>query len=146
GKTSLGSGERVPKDDARIQAIGDVDELNSFIGVALHHVDDRYQSLLIRIQNDLFDVGADLCLPDLSLEGVLRMRDEQVHYLEEQIDEENKTLSALTSFVLPGGSEGSAYFHGLRSIARRAERSVCALNHVAPLNAVVIQYLNRLSD
>jgi len=146
GKTSLGSGERVSKHHVRMHAIGDVDEVNCTIGVAIHGIDPVYHSLLIRIQNDLFDVGADLCLPDMSLSNVLRIQKDQVLYLENKIDEINCCLNPLTSFVLPGGALGSAQFHWLRSVVRRAERSVCDLHDQEPLNGHVIQYINRLSD
>lgn len=145
GETSLGSGTRVYKSHARIAAIGDVDETNSFIGWAREWCDGERNKLLERIQNDLFDLGADLCMPDVSQPG-LRIIESQVQYLEHQIDEINKKLSPLKSFILPGGSKVSAALHMARSVARRAERSIVVLLQQEIINLETLKYVNRLSD
>jgi cob(I)alamin adenosyltransferase len=145
GKTSLGSGKRVSKSHLRIQAIGDVDEANAAIGWARQQAPSSLDDLLSRIQNDLFDLGADLCIPDES-PAALRIVASQVEFLEKKIDYYNKTLKPLTSFILPGGSQESAAFHLARTIVRRAERSVVQLHEKQPLNLEAVKYLNRLSD
>lgn len=143
GKTSLGSGVRVPKSDARIQAIGSVDETNAFLGLARQQgvLDD----VLCICQNDLFDVGADLCMPDLT-QSALRITADQVAFLETQIDQLNAAIPPIQSFVLPGGSPASAAFHIVRTVARRAERDLVALMAVEEINPEVLKYINRLSD
>lgn len=146
GKTSLGSGERVYKSHARIAAIGDVDEANSTIGWAREWTqEETTNKLLSRIQNDLFDVGADLCMPDL-LESALRITEGQVLYLEAQIDALNKDLPPLKSFILPGGSKLSAALHMARAVTRRAERSLVILLQQENINFEALKYVNRLSD
>jgi cob(I)alamin adenosyltransferase len=149
GKTSLGDGSRLPKFHLRVAAYGSVDEANSVIGVAHLHVTAPEVSALLRhIQNDLFDVGADLCRPERAAEKQpsLRITAEQVTWLEQQIDHFNTDLEPLTSFVLPGGSPASAYLHLARTVTRRAERDVVRLSAEEPVNAAVLQYINRLSD
>ena len=147
GKTSLGSGARVLKSTRRIQAIGDVDEANCAIGLAILDIaHEEALGLLKGIQNDLFDVGADLCMEDLSQEDVLRIKPIQAERVERAIDTFNDFLVPLYSFVLPGGSKVSAALHMARAVARRAERSVVALHQEEPINANVVVYLNRLSD
>ena len=145
GQTSLGNGQRVSKNDLRIAAIGEVDELNSFLGLAIFHTPDAdMQKILRTIQNDLFDMGADLCRPDEHTN--LKMTHKQVGYLEEKIASFNAMLPPLTSFVLPGGSIGSTYLHLVRTITRRAERTCVALNQTQSINDAILLYLNRLSD
>src|SRR5262249_45698623 len=134
GETSLGDGSRVSKLDPRVAAIGDVDELNSLVGWA---------GGLERIQNELFDVGADLSVPFVHGDGRLRVTDEAVGRIEEEIDAANEALPELKSFVLPGGSERAARLFLARAVCRRAERTVLALSDANPLAAI---YLNRLSD
>jgi cob(I)alamin adenosyltransferase len=134
GQTSLGDGSRVSKLDARVAAMGDVDELNSLLGLARG---------LDRIQNELFDLGADLSVPWQDGDGRLRITGEAVGRLEAEIDEANASLPELKSFVLPGGSERAARLFLARAVCRRAERTVLALSDANPLAAV---YLNRLSD
>ena len=145
GETSLGDGSRVPKTDLRIAAYGTVDELNSFLGVALASPDlpDEFQPWLEQVQNDLFDVGADLSVPLADERERLRVRQEQVDRLEELCDLVNERLEPLKSFVLPGGSEFAARLFLVRAICRRAERRAIAAEEVNPLVPV---YLNRLSD
>lgn len=145
GKTSLGDGSRVSKNHTRIAAIGDVDELNALIGLVRTEDTSSYDELLQKIQNDLFDLGADLCVPDLT-DPALRITSAQLQHLDDRIEVLNATLTPLTSFILPGGSRLSAYLHMARTVARRAERSVIALHEIFPVNPLVIQYLNRLSD
>ncbi|OJW51016.1 MAG: ATP:cob(I)alamin adenosyltransferase [Alphaproteobacteria bacterium 41-28] len=147
GKTSLGTGKRVLKSDPRIAAIGDVDEANASLGVARLHAADDIDRLLFHMQNDLFDIGADLCVPeDNENKERLRLHPHQVTFLEEKIDSYNKSIPPLTSFVLPGGSPLSAHLHQSRTIVRRAERTICLLNDAEPINKIIIQYINRLSD
>lgn len=149
GKTSLGDGSRLPKFHLRIAAYGSIDESNSVIGLANRHVaDPEVLQLLRHIQNDLFDVGADLCLPERpgSDKLPLRITEEQVKWLEDQIDRFNAELEPLSSFVLPGGSPASAHLHHARTVTRRAERDVARLFADEPVNAAVLHYINRLSD
>ncbi len=148
GQTSLGDGRRVAKTDSRIAAYGAVDELNSVLGVAMSaSLPDDLRAWLIRIQNDLFDLGADLCVPE-SPETAQRLRvtADQVQRLEGWIDRLNDRLTALTSFVLPGGTEAAARMHHGRAVCRRAEIGVWALAESEPVNPQVLAYLNRLSD
>jgi cob(I)alamin adenosyltransferase len=152
GTTALGNFDRVPKTDPRIVAYADTDECNAAVGVALAlgHLSDDVRIVLRRIQNDLFDVGADLCvpLPDPPDKPALRMRDDYVERLEGWCDLYNARLAPLDSFILPGGSPGSALLHVARTVTRRAERSVFAALHAYPdgVNVVTARYLNRLSD
>lgn len=148
GETSLGDGTRVPKDHPRVAAYGSVDELNASLGVLLSfYVPEA--DLLRSIQNDLFDVGADLCVPQGGEEpgrSRLRVQAAQSERLERAIDRLNASLRPLTSFVLPGGNSAAAWAHLARTVCRRAERDVIALAHSEPVNPAVIVYLNRLSD
>jgi len=150
GETSLGDGARVPKTHPRIAAYGGVDELNSVLGVVVAAgVGETWRSMLSTIQNDLFDLGADLCVPlsDRPPEHPpLRMTAEQVAQLEHWIDEVNERLSPLTSFVLPGGSVAAAHLHWARTVCRRVEIGVLQLAETEPLNPQATIYLNRLSD
>jgi cob(I)alamin adenosyltransferase len=149
GKTSLGDGSRLPKFHIRVTTYGSIDEANSVIGVANLHVNDPdVHKLLRHIQNDLFDVGADLCRPERQGTETqsLRVTEEQVVWLENQIDLFNAELAPLDSFVLPGGSQASAYLHHARTVTRRAERHVVHLASEEPVNPAVIRYVNRLSD
>ena len=156
GETSLGRGERVAKHDARVEAYGTVDEANSVIGLARAalartvkndalraHADD----MLKRVQNDLFDLGADLCtIEGKAGEQALRVQPSQTERLEKEIDAMNAGLAPLTSFVLPGGSEAAAWLHLARTVARRAERGMTALAVEQPVSPEAIRYINRLSD
>ncbi len=147
GDTSLGDGTRVRKDSLRVDAIGCVDEANSAIGVLrLTTRDDaEADAMLERIQHDLFDVGADLCVPRDAGDR-LRVSDTLTARLEREVAAMNSALPPLTSFVLPAGSAGAAHAHVARGTVRRAERSVVALADAEPVNAAVVRYLNRLSD
>ncbi|HEY6431602.1 MAG TPA: cob(I)yrinic acid a,c-diamide adenosyltransferase [Acetobacteraceae bacterium] len=144
GQTSLGDGARVAKDSPRIEAIGAVDEANAVIGL-LRAVAADAAGLLGGIQNDLFDVGADLCVPDNGRDR-LRLTDAPTKRLEAEIARMNATIPPLTSFVLPGGTEAAARAHHARTVVRRAERCVVHLAGIEPINPAVVRYLNRLSD
>ncbi|MCC8972421.1 cob(I)alamin adenosyltransferase [Bradyrhizobium sp. USDA 4524] len=151
GTTALGSGERRPKYDLRIAAYGTVDETNAAIGVVRLHLagSPAVDAMLGRIQNDLFDLGADLAVPEREGKAErLRMLASQVERLERDIDSLNDQLAPLTSFVLPGGTPASAYLHLARTICRRAERMMVELaaQPDEPVNQAGIQYMNRLSD
>jgi cob(I)alamin adenosyltransferase len=148
GETSLGDGSRVPKHDLRVTATGTVDEANAAIGLARLHTDGSVDAALSRIQNDLFDLGADLCTPEDGRRGAgaLRVSEAQVAWLESEIDRVNADLSPLESFVLPGGTAAAAALHMARTVTRRAERLVTQLATKEAVGAPVIAYLNRLSD
>jgi cob(I)alamin adenosyltransferase len=147
GTTSLGTGKRVPKHDLRVGAYGTVDETNAAIGIARLHTKGAADDMLSRIQNDLFDLGADLCAPeDDGGKERLRVVEAQVERLEQEIDRMNAELAPLNSFVLPGGSAASAHLHLARTIARRAERDITRLAEGEAVNPAVIRYINRLSD
>ncbi len=145
GLTSLGSGKRVAKHDPRVDAYGQVDEANAAVGLARFHTKGAADAMLARIQNDLFDLGADLCRPEAQA-GDLRIVESQVLRLEGEIDRMNAALQPLESFVLPGGSAAAANLHLARTIARRAERAITALAADSPVNPIAIKYINRLSD
>ncbi len=148
GETSLGDGSRVVKHDLRVAAYGTVDEANATIGLARLHADETADTVLARIQNDLFDLGADLCTPEGAgrTAGALRVVESQVSWLEGEIDRINDDLSPLESFILPGGTPAAAYLHLARTVTRRAERLVTELAKSETVNAQAIAYLNRLSD
>jgi cob(I)alamin adenosyltransferase len=148
GETSLGDGTRVPKHDRRVSAYGTVDEANAAIGLARLHTTGEADAMLARIQNDLFDLGADLCRPGDGKEDTknLRIVQTQIDRLEREIDTMNAALAPLNSFVLPGGTAAGAYLHLARTVARRAEREATALALEEPVNKLAIAYLNRVSD
>ncbi|MFL5337157.1 MAG: cob(I)yrinic acid a,c-diamide adenosyltransferase [Geminicoccaceae bacterium] len=147
GRTSLGDGTRVAKHAGRVAAYGTVDEANAAIGLARLHTTGEPDAMLARIQNDLFDLGADLCRPGDVADGkALRVGETQVERLEEEIDALNAELQPLNSFVLPGGSAAAAYLHLARTVTRRGERLVCELAETEVVNPAAIRYLNRLSD
>jgi cob(I)alamin adenosyltransferase len=147
GETSLGDGTRVAKHAARIAALGEVDEANAAIGLARAAcADAELASALATIQNELFDLGADLCVPEGDGRARLRVSAAQVARLEAEIDAANARLPALQSFVLPGGSEAAARLHYARCVVRRAERAVTALAAREAVNPAALAYLNRLSD
>lgn len=151
GETALGNGARISKHALRVSAYGTSDELNATVGMARLHARADIDAALMRIQNDLFDLGADLCRPDLEKDTEadhppLRMLDSQVTRLETEIDAMNAALEPLRSFVLPGGSVLSAHLHICRTVARRAERLAVELAMAEAVNPVAMKYLNRLSD
>lgn len=148
GATSLGDGARVPKHASRVAAFGTVDEANATVGLARLHTDGEMDAILARVQNDLFDLGADLCRPESGDTGAtpLRIIAEQVTRLEAEIDQVNANLAPLDSFVLPGGTAAAATLHQARTVARRAERDITALAESETVNPEAIRYINRLSD
>ena len=155
GETALGNGQRVPKQAVRVAAYGTVDETNAVLGVVRLHTAppdlglDDYDAMLARIQNDLFDLGADLCTPlqDNEAEGTaLRITQPQVDRLEAEIDAMNATLAPLRSFILPGGCAAAAHLHHARTVCRRAERLVAELGEEEALSPASLRYINRLSD
>lgn len=153
GKTSLGDGTRVPKNAVRVAAYGAVDEANATVGLARLYTGGAADEMLARIQDDLFDLGADLCTPgdgfaesDDTGGTALRVTGVQVARLEREIDEMNGDLAPLSSFVLPGGSAAAAHLHLARTVTRRAERLMIALMETEPVNPRAIEFVNRLSD
>jgi len=151
GETALGNGVRVAKHSMRVTAYGTSDELNCFVGVARLEATGDVDAALSRIQNDLFDLGADLCSPDMDKDAEaeyppLRMADAQVARLENEIDAMNDVLEPLRSFILPGGTALSAHLHVCRTVARRAERLAVELATMEAINPAAVKYLNRLSD
>jgi cob(I)alamin adenosyltransferase len=148
GETGLSDGTRLPKYALRVAAMGAVDETNSAIGIARLESEDEMDAMLSRIQNDLFDLGADLSLPESAptKEPPLRLTGSQVERLEREIDAMNEKLEPLTSFVLPGGTALASHLHLARTIARRAERLIAELAEKEELNPEALRYANRLSD
>jgi cob(I)alamin adenosyltransferase len=147
GTTGLVDGSRLPKDDPRIAAYGTVDEASAALGVARLHAAAPYDMVLRYIQNDLFDLGADLATPGgVAPDGALRVVEAQVQWLEQEIDRLNADLAPLTSFILPGGTMLSAQLHVARTVVRRAERDAVTASGRGTINPVAIRYLNRLSD
>jgi len=151
GETALGNGARVAKHAMRVTAYGTVDELNAFVGIARMASEGSVDDALSLIQNDLFDLGADLCRPDMEKDGdsdypPLRMANAQVERLEQEIDVMNANLEPLRSFILPGGATLSAHLHVCRTVARRAERLAVELATMEAVNPAAVKYLNRLSD
>jgi cob(I)alamin adenosyltransferase len=153
GTTALGSGKRVAKYDLRVEAYGTLDETNAIIGLARVHTretDPELDAMLARIQNDLFDLGADLCFPEETKDsrGRLQVSDAQVTRLEEEIDLLNRSLEPLRSFVLPGGTPAASVLHLARTVSRRAERLMVALaaRPDEPVGEAALRYINRLSD
>lgn len=151
GETALGNGDRVAKHSVRVSAYGTVDETNATLGLARLHATGDIDAALQRIQNDLFDLGADLCRPDMARDAEagyvpLRILDSQVDRLEAEIDAMNTRLQPLRSFILPGGSALAAHLHLCRTVARRAERLTVELAGLEEINPAAVKYLNRLSD
>ena len=151
GDTALGNGTRVPKHALRVSAYGTVDETNATVGLARLHAAGEADAALVRIQNELFDLGADLCRPEMSRDAEapytpLRMVQSQVDRLEAEIDAMNARLSPLRSFILPGGSALAAHLHLCRTVSRRAERLATELAAAEEVNPAAVKYLNRLSD
>lgn len=142
GTTGLGDGTRVAKDHLRVQAMGDVDELNAVIGLMLTEpISVQIQTALTQIQHDLFNLGGELCMPGYTLVST-----ERVDALEHTLDDWNESLTSLKEFILPGGSRAAAYCHLARTVCRRAERTMHTLNAQEALTTVSLQYINRLSD
>ncbi|MBM3540068.1 MAG: cob(I)yrinic acid a,c-diamide adenosyltransferase [Alphaproteobacteria bacterium] len=148
GETSLGGGTRVAKHDPRVEAYGTVDEANAAIGLARLHTTAEADAMLARIQNDLFDLGADLCTPEEPnpKHPPLRMTQAPIDRLEREIDAMNERLAPLNSFILPGGRAAAAHLHHARTVARRAERLISALMSTEKINPLALKYANRVSD
>ncbi|PIE14263.1 MAG: ATP:cob(I)alamin adenosyltransferase [Rhodobacterales bacterium] len=151
GQTALGNGKRVSKTAPRVNAYGTVDETNATVGIARLHSSGEMDERLALIQNDLFDLGADLCRPEMDKDAEaefppLRLADSQVERLESEIDQMNKGLETLRSFILPGGSALAAHLHLCRTVSRRAERLAVELADQQDINPAAVKYLNRLSD
>jgi cob(I)alamin adenosyltransferase len=148
GETGLGDGSRISKAGSRIIAIGAVDETNAATGIARLDAEGDSDKMLARIQNDLFDLGADLCVPEdgRNSEGRLRIVEAQVERLEREIDAMNERIEPLTSFILPGGTALAAHLHMARTIARRAEIAMVTLAQKEKINPAALRYINRLSD
>ena len=149
GQTSLGDGTRLAKHAVRVAAYGTTDEANATVGLARLHTNGAADDMLARIQDDLFDLGADLCTPgdDFSKsEHALRITQAQIDRLEKEIDDLNGDLAPLSSFILPGGSAASANLHLARTVSRRAERLMVELSETEPVNPLAIKFINRLSD
>jgi cob(I)alamin adenosyltransferase len=151
GDTALGNGARVAKHSARVTAYGTVDETNATVGMARLHASGQMDMALSRIQNDLFDLGADLCRPEMEADAQaeyppLRVNQPLVERLESEIDDMNRDQETLKSFILPGGSALSAHLHLCRTVSRRAERLTVELNETESVNPAAVKYLNRLSD
>jgi len=151
GETALGDGSRVAKHSMRVTAYGTVDELNATLGLARLHAGDDIGAQLSTVQNDLFDLGADLCTPNIEMDAEreyppLRVVSGQVDRLEAEIDAMNARLEPLRSFILPGGTALAAHMHICRTVARRAERNVVELATMESVNPDAVKYLNRLSD
>jgi cob(I)alamin adenosyltransferase len=151
GETALGNGARVAKHSMRVSAYGTVDETNATLGLARQHASGDMDAALARVSNDLFDLGADLCTPDMHMDETLpytplRMVEGQVLRLENEIDVMNARLTPLRSFILPGGSPLATYLHLCRTVCRRAERLTVELATMEQVNTEAVKYLNRLSD
>jgi cob(I)alamin adenosyltransferase len=143
GTTGLGDGSRIEKDDIRMQTIGAIDEVNSYVGLMIAEMnpDDSLLPLFTEIQHDLFDLGGELCIPGYQL-----IKDERVLELENKLDELNETLPPLKNFILPGGSKAAGLCHMARTVCRRAERDIVSLSRNTDINTAGRQYINRLSD
>ena len=148
GTTALGDGTRLPKHALRIEAYGSVDETNAALGLARLTADGELAAMLERIQNDLFDLGAELCVPEAAKpqEGAVRVVQSQVDRLEQEVDRMNARLEPLRSFVLPGGTASAAHLHLARTVARRTERLMVALAEGEAVGETALKYINRLSD
>ena len=146
GITSLGDGKRVKKNSIRIKACGDIDEANSSVGIACCFCSPDIKKVLKKIQNHLFDIGGDLCVPEKEKEKKFSFSIIATPYLEKQIDKNNQKLETLNSFILPGGSKPSSFLHMARAIVRRSERSITELSENEKVNPEIIKYINRLSD
>ena len=146
GQTGLLGGNRISKDSARIHAIGEIDELNAYVGVCLLHTDHEESAKLIRIQNHLFEIGSELACPAGGKFDITSVTTAEIEELEVEIDDMTKELPELKHFILPGGSPVAAHLHYLRALCRRAERSLLGLHSANPVRSELIIYVNRLSD
>ena len=146
GYTSVVGGKRVKKSSYLIEAIGNVDELNALLGLTINYLKNYQKKIIQHIQNDLFDIGADLATPMSKNRNTIRINDDHTSYLEKEIDKINSKLKSLTSFILPGGDKVSGLLHLARTINRRCEVSIVRLNEKKKINSEILKYINRLSD
>ena len=145
GLTSLGDGKRIEKHSLRIRAYGEVDEVNSILGIVACYCTEFLKKIILKIQNDLFDIGADLCIPSLNKKKIV-LNEQNVLFLEKELDLMNDKLKKLDSFILPGGTKASSFLHCARTVTRRCERTIVELNSKEKININIIKYINRLSD
>ena len=145
GLTSLGDGKRVEKHSLRIRAYGEIDEINSVLGIVICYCNEFLKKIILKIQNDLFDIGADLCIPSLK-EKKIALNEKNILFLEKELDEINDKLKKLDSFILPGGTKASSFLHYARTVTRRCERTIVELSSKEKINQNIIKYINRLSD
>ena len=145
GLTSLGDGKRIEKHSLRIRAYGEIDEVNSTLGIVACYCTEFLKKIILKIQNDLFDIGADLCIPSLKEKKIV-LNEQNVLFLEKELDEMNAKLKKLESFILPGGTKASSFLHCARTVTRRCERTIVELNSKEKINKNIIKYINRLSD
>ena len=146
GYTSIIGGKRVKKSSYIIEAIGNIDELNAILGICVNYLDLNHKKIIQNIQNDLFDLGADLATPLSRKKNAIRLSNNQTGYLEKEIDKINAELKPLTSFILPGGEKVSGLLHLARTISRRCEISIVKLSEKTTINLEILKYINRLSD
>ena len=146
GYTSIVGSKRVKKSSCIIEAIGNVDELNAFLGLIAYYLKPNHKNIILNIQNDLFDIGADIATPLNKKKNNIRLRKNQTMNLEKEIDKINSKLKPLTSFILPGGNEISSWLHLARTINRRCEISIVKLSEKSKINLEILKYINRLSD
>ena len=145
GLTSLGDGKRVEKHSLRIRAYGEVDEVNSILGIVVCYCNEFLKKIILKIQNDLFDIGADLCIPSLK-EKKIALNEKNILFIEKELDKINDKLKKLDSFILPGGTKASSFLHYARTVTRRCERTIVELSSKEKINQNIIKYINRLSD
>ena len=145
GLTSLGDGKRVKKNSLRIRAYGEIDEVNSILGIVVCYCNEFLKKIILKIQNDLFDVGADLCIPSLNEKKII-LNEQNILFLEKELDKINVNLKKLDSFILPGGTKASSFLHYARTVTRRCERTIVELSSKEKINQNIIKYINRLSD
>ena len=145
GLTSLGDGKRVKKNSLRIRAYGEIDEVNSILGIVVCYCNEFLKKIILKIQNDLFDVGADLCIPSLNEKKII-LNEQNILFLEKELDKINDKLKKLDSFILPGGTKASSFLHYARTVTRRCERTIVELSSKEKINQNIIKYINRLSD
>ena len=145
GLTSLGDGKRVEKYSLRIKAYGEIDEVNSILGIVICYCNELLKKTLFKIQNDLFDIGADLCIPSLN-EKKIKLNNQNILFLEKELDKMNEKLKKLDSFILPGGTKASSFLNYARTVTRRCERTIVELSSEEKINKDIVKYINRLSD
>ena len=145
GLTSLGDGKRIKKHSLRVRAYGEVDEVNSILGIVVCYCNEFLKKIILKVQNDLFDIGADLCIPSLK-KNKIKLNEQNIIFLEKEIDKMNDKLKKLDSFILPGGTKASSFLHYARTVTRRCERTIVELSSKEKINQDIVKYINRLSD